>query len=156
MPNPDSIQNKINALKIYLENAPEQLTAIRDLCTELTVEINKYLQSQSDKRQYGRLDLILPVKYAFYKKDGTPGAEQSSLIRDISLGGAMVEMKEKPLLGASLILNLQVGQAPIQVKGRIRRIKEFQGEVWLVGVEFTEIKEEDVRFIFRFLVDNYG
>lgn len=151
-----AIQQRIEVLKIYLETAPEKLIEIRNLCTELATEINKYLQSQNDKRQYVRLDLVLPVTYALYKENGIKDVEQSGLIRDISLGGTMIEMKEKPLPGTPVLLNLQIGKNPVQVKGQTARIKDFKEDTWLVGIEFTEIEEKDLRVIFRFLAENYA
>ncbi len=154
MPNPTPIQDKINALKRMLDTQPEQLAQIRDLCAQLMAEIDKHLQTE--KRQYARLDLILSVKYSFYGENETR-AEQLGVIRDISLGGASIEMKEKPSPETPLILNLLRNNGnPIQIKGRVVRVRDFKEDTWLVSVEFTEIEEKDLRAIFRFLAENYG
>jgi c-di-GMP-binding flagellar brake protein YcgR len=154
MPNPVPIQDKINALKRILDTYPEQLAQIRDLCAELTAEIDKHLQTE--KRQYARLDLVLSVKYAFYGENKIQ-AEQMGIIRDISLGGASIEMKQRPSPETPIVLNLlRNNKAPIQIKGRVLRVREFKEGTWLVSVEFTEIEEKDLRAIFRFLAENYG
>jgi hypothetical protein len=157
MPNPISIQNKITALKFYFEKAPERLTQIRDLCLELAKDIDSHLQSQNDKRQYTRLDLTLPIKYIPCDENGYIIDDQrDGLIRDISLGGVMLEMKERRSPGEFLLLNLLIKHSPIQIKGRIMHIKDLKSGAWLAGIEFTEIEERDLRVIFRFLADNYN
>lgn len=116
-----------------------------------------------ERRKHPRLELasrrlIFIVYYSFIEEGF---GKQLSIVRNISAGGICIivneTIKEATLL--DLTINFLDYKFPIQIKGRVVWWRNRTVESWCpkdmqyeMGIEFTEIKDEDRQKISRYVM----
>ena len=113
------------------------------------------MENGQEKRKFVRLSALVDVIYN--KRAAT--ASEMSLTRNISQGGicliAYDELNEQDVL--DLKLYLPEDNTPIQAIGKVVWVKEFiigsieEGKRYDVGIEFMDIREEDVNRVNKYV-----
>ncbi len=113
------------------------------------------MENQQEGRRFVRLNALVDVVY----KKLSFLEEELSLTKNISKGGicliAYEELKESDIL--DLEIYLPEDKIPINATGRVVWVKEFiigspiKGKRFDAGIEFMEIKEEDLNRIDRYV-----
>jgi c-di-GMP-binding flagellar brake protein YcgR len=108
-----------------------------------------------ERRKYIRLKTPVPVTYSI----PDAGKVYSSVAKDISAEGLRFETREKDLkesCNIELKLSIHGASNPVHAKGRIvwkRQISLEDNAPYDVGVEFTEIEEDNKNTFLKFLCD---
>lgn len=121
------------------------------------------MENQQERRRFVRLNALVDVIYKRLPFSEEKEAEEElSLTKNISKGGICLivyeELKESDIL--DLEICLPEDKIPINATGRVVWAKKFiigdpiKGKRFDVGIEFMEIKEEDLnridKYIFNF------
>lgn len=108
-----------------------------------------------EHRKNPRLSSMHLSAYKHYAADGTIDSE-GNLARtlDLAQGGALLELREKFEPGSILELDMVLGEAKVKCKAKITNVREQEG-VFLTGIEFTEMKEEDREILKSYLTWDY-
>lgn len=114
-------------------------------------KFNRVWPSGKERRKSVRLDTEIDVLYEVHS--GKVSAKQSSLSRNISVGGINLALDEKlfPETTLSLQLNIPEVPRPIFAQGKIVWVKEisqkFIGEgkqrLFATGIQFTQVDKKD-------------
>ena len=108
-----------------------------------------------ERRKYIRLKTPVSVTYTV----PNTGIVHSSVTKDISADGLRLETKAGDIEeGSALELKLELNGAnnPIHAKGKVVWIKQLSLEddaPWDVGIELTEIEEDNKNTFLKFLCD---
>ena len=108
-----------------------------------------------ERRRYIRLKTPIPLTYTIQGANNV----YNTITKDISADGLRFESKSKDLKeGASLELKLEIygTNNPVHAKGRIIWKKQMSLEdssPYDVGIEFTEIEEDNKNTFLKFLCD---
>jgi hypothetical protein len=108
-----------------------------------------------ERRKYIRLKTPVSVTYTA----PNTGIVHSSMTKDMSVDGLRLETKAKDIeQGTVLELKLELNGAnsPIHAKGKVVWIKQLSLEddaPWDVGIELTEIEEDNKNTFLKFLCD---
>ena len=98
---------------------------------------------QAPVRRYPRMAGEFVVAYRRQLPGGVETAAQFSRTRTLGLGGLMFE-SEKPLdHSESLRLEIVFGEKSIKAAGVVVYVDRLDSGPWRVGVQFTEISEDD-------------
>lgn len=104
----------------------------------------------AEKRKYPRINKNINISYQTYyeKSDFSFGKAASN---DISLGGVQFETEDIDTVGTKLLLKFQIqeNQKTIETKGIVRWVKRINPYKYQIGIEFTEIKQEDYPILIR-------
>ena len=97
----------------------------------------------ADKRIFARFVSMLPLKY----RNLHTGFGGEVFTRDIGGGGLQFVTNAK-LVELDDLLEMQVGSPdgtnPINLKGKVRWVKQSAKDVWGVGVRFNKVKLTDL------------
>jgi c-di-GMP-binding flagellar brake protein YcgR len=108
-----------------------------------------------ERRRYIRLKTPIPVTYTVLET----GSIYNALTKDISADGLRLESDSKDIKVAGIIeLRLDISGAhnPVHAKGKIvwkKRISLEDTAPYDVGIEFTEIEEDNKNTFLKFLCD---
>lgn len=108
-----------------------------------------------ERRKYIRLKTPVSVAYTA----PNTGIVHSSMTKDMSVDGLRLETKARDIeKGTVLELKMELNGAnnPIHAKGKVVWIKQLSLEdnaPWDVGVELTEIEEDNKNTFLKFLCD---
>lgn len=108
-----------------------------------------------ERRKYIRLKTPVSVTYTA----PNTGIVHSSMTKDMSVDGLRLETKARDIeQGTVLELKLELSGAnsPIHAKGKVVWIKQLSLEddaPWDVGIELTEIEEDNKNTFLKFLCD---
>lgn len=115
------------------------------------------MQDTQERRKFARLNVLVDI---IYTKRQQAEDKKLSLAKNISGGGicliAYEELKESEILDLKIVLPKE--KEPVKAVGRVAWAKEFiigdasSGRRLDVGVEFLEIKDEDVNKIHQYLL----
>jgi len=114
-----------------------------------------------EKRKFVRLNIKILAKWK--KITGTPDTKLNNLdiIRNISRGGICLNMHKKLKIGDKLLLEIKLPTKKIiKAKGKVVWIKDMgildleREEEYEVGVEFSEMCNEDRQEINKFLFES--
>ncbi len=108
-----------------------------------------------EQRRYTRLSSIHLGTYRHYADDRTIDSD-GNVIRtlDLGKGGALLELREKFEPNSILDLDMLLGEARIKCKARITNVRA-KGKVFMTGVEFIEMSEEDREILQSYLTWEY-
>ncbi|MEW6074992.1 MAG: PilZ domain-containing protein [Candidatus Omnitrophota bacterium] len=108
-----------------------------------------------ERRRYPRLRAAV-IEYSFAEKDSP---QQSAFTRDVGAGGISIIVNEKIETGTILLLKIYLPSYndPILTQGRVvwRNPSAFQlphADRFDLGIEFTEISEEDQQKISEYVL----
>jgi len=114
-------------------------------------------KNQTERRKHPRLPMLHgilePVEIEFYGQDKNgKDISQPAILSDLSAGGMrLITFLEPPhIREINMVLNLEKTRIP--VKGRIAWIKQ-KGEVYMVGISFTDISKESASKINNMALD---
>lgn len=108
-----------------------------------------------ERRRYIRLKTPIPVTYTVPET----GSVYSAMTKDISADGLRLESDAKDIKVSQIIeLKLEISQAhnPVHVKGKIvwkKRLTLEDNAPYDLGIEFTEIEEDNKNTFLKFLCD---
>ena len=111
----------------------------------------KYYEHQvkyMDDRKFIRIKSDFNVWYQTIDEEDISFGKPSS--KDISAGGILLEMDEPPeSVGTPLLIKFNIPDydKKIQAKGRIVRTRKLESGNFDVGIQFTDISEEDMSAI---------
>ena len=101
-----------------------------------------------ERRKFPRLSLSVDVEYSVIGRD--LGFQTETSTKNISVGGICIIAYEKVEIGdiLSLVIKLPEGERPIHAEGRVVWKSDFvlsedKMSRWDVGIEFTDIKDDD-------------
>ncbi|MCM8813556.1 MAG: PilZ domain-containing protein [Candidatus Omnitrophica bacterium] len=112
----------------------------------------------SEKRKFDRLAMQVQVHW---KPVAYSTARQTDIARDISIGGLSLVLKEAPLAGELLDLDIELpGKKNIQAQAQVVRITEIRRyrqpqPVFKIGLSFTKIDPADVALIEKMVISSY-
>ena len=101
-----------------------------------------------DDRKFVRIKSKFNVWYQTIDEEDISFGKPSS--KDISAGGILLEMEEPPeSVGTLLMIKFDIPDydKKIQAKGRVVRTKKLESGSFDVGIQFTDISEEDMTAI---------
>lgn len=108
-----------------------------------------------ERRRYIRLKTPIPVTYTLPET----GSIYNAFTKDISADGLRLETNAKDIKASSIVelrLDIYGAHNPVHVKGRIvwkKRLSLEDNAPYDVGVEFTEIEEDNKNTFLKFLCD---
>lgn len=108
-----------------------------------------------ERRKYIRLKTPIPLAYVI----SNSGSIHNSVTKDISADGLRFEVREKGLkegMEIELKLDIYGSHNPIHAKGKImwqRQLSLEDNAPYDVGIEFTEIEEDNKNTFLKFLCD---
>ncbi|HNV86741.1 MAG TPA: PilZ domain-containing protein [Candidatus Omnitrophota bacterium] len=117
--------------------------------------------SFSEKRKHPRLRTALPLEFSSLDENGDPIVFHA-IVTDLSEGGLLVEYLDidQAFFGKTRLnpydfhlLDMRIrlpGSVEILTKGKVKRTI-MEGEQFGMGIEFSEIRDEDKQKIFEFL-----
>lgn len=117
--------------------------------------MKKQQDIQVERRRYVRLEAPIVVSYILPKGDTV----LHTSTKNISADGIRLQTLDRTIKESDVItLNLHIPKAvnPVHAKGTIiwkRRISLEDGAPYDIGVEFTEIEEDNKNTFLRFLCD---
>jgi len=117
------------------------------------------MQDNSERRKFVRLNFLVDV---VYHKHVPERKEKLSLTRNIGGGGICLIAYEKLEKSQVLDLNIYLAESktPIKALGRVSWVNEFivgdptKGIRYDVGIEFVEIKEEDLAQVNKYVFEH--
>jgi hypothetical protein len=95
------------------------------------------------RRQYMRVE----GRQGVWVYWGCEKLEDTSRVRDLSLGGLFVATQEKLAVGATLKLDFLVQEGAIRAAGLVRHAEPGRG----IGLKFTSVRSEDLRHLAKLL-----
>lgn len=111
-------------------------------------------QSSTDRRKYIRVDIFAVTRYFNALRRQEVGVQ--TRIADISEGGAlMLTFGEGIPLGTSVRLNFSLPDAvgtPIAIEGEIRHTSLLERDLYRSGLQFFNVKENDLKAIRKYIV----
>ena len=121
---------------------------------------------ESERREFVRVRLAVPVRYAFMDMGGTrlpPGVSEGSSV-NLSGGGLLLQGKVHDLAWTTDLLTQRIGVAlSIQLPGELAFVQALARVAWLeaidpaskrcnLGLRFKELAREDQDRIQRFVI----
>ena len=98
----------------------------------------------SDKRKYLRISKKIIISYqTLYEKSDFSFGKASA--NNISIGGIQFETEDIDAVGTRLLMKIHIIETKltIEAKGIVVWVKRLKPDNYQLGVEFTEIKDED-------------
>ena len=107
-----------------------------------------------EKRQHRRLNKSIQIKY--HSHDVIEGLPYSSFTRDISAGGFLMRTNDPLVVGEVIDMKFYIGTEEfIPAKMKVVRVKEVvPGHLFDVGLQMTEIKDDDYKMLTDYLEAN--
>lgn len=103
-------------------------------------------KTNSERRKHPRLPILHgilePVEIEFFIENKSPNASQPAILSDLSAGGMRLITFLEPPHTKEINMILKLDKTQIPVKGKIAWIKQ-KGEVYMIGIAFTEISKEN-------------
>jgi c-di-GMP-binding flagellar brake protein YcgR len=116
---------------------------------------NKDEMPRMERRRYPRLDASVAIEYSII---GRAPLKETAFTKNIGAGGICLIVYEKIEVNTilSLKINLCDNSDIIEIKGNVVWLSEFsldpdKKKRWDIGIEFTEINEEDRKRISKYL-----
>jgi hypothetical protein len=108
-----------------------------------------------EHRKHARLSSIHLSTYKHFADDKTVDS-QGNVVRtlDLGKGGALLELRERFEPNSILELDMMLGESRIRCLARITNVREGDG-VFMTGVAFTDMKEEDQEILKSYLTWEY-
>ncbi|MCX7905909.1 MAG: PilZ domain-containing protein [Elusimicrobiales bacterium] len=104
---------------------------------------------KKERRKYVRLPILHgilePVEIQFDDKNQNKFS-RPAILSDLSAGGMRIILFFEPPHAKELNMILNLGKESIPIKGKIAWIKK-KGEVYMIGISFTEISKENANKI---------
>jgi hypothetical protein len=98
---------------------------------------------QAPIRRYPRMVAEYVVAYRRHFPDGADGPQLLAKTRTLGLGGLMFETDQPLERDERLRLEVVVGDATVRAGGVVVYVDRAPGGAWQIGVQFTEISEDD-------------
>lgn len=113
--------------------------------------INNFAEHIKFKRDAVRCSMMTEVRYTVL--DGTDKTATTCLSGDVGIKGLKLHAEEQIDVNTNVrvVFNLPGEKGFIQAKGRVAWKQEEQGNILAIGVEFTDIKNEDKERILQFI-----
>ena len=86
-----------------------------------------------------RFSSRLPTRGDVYVCWGSAGYDDTSRVRDLSLGGLFVQTRKLKLVGTKTNIHFLVEEGQIRAEAVVRHVHRGSG----LGLEFTAVREED-------------
>lgn len=95
------------------------------------------------ERKSTRLDSDQFISYRLYDSEGNICDEGMAKTRDISRSGVAIENRRAFELGAKVELTIALSEELIKADASVRNVKELSDDLYLVGLEFDALSNED-------------
>ncbi len=111
--------------------------------------INIELASEGDKRSFFRLPTNDYIEVDTDSKEGS----QQALMKDISLGGMMIETMDEYYLNELIHMQLLTKTADLHLNGKIVRVKKSERGTYMYGVAFLTLSSRESDTLCNYIFD---
>lgn len=98
-----------------------------------------------DSRKSVRVDAQLFISYDIMDTEGRVVQSGMALSEDLGRKGVKIREKNTLPVNTPIKIHLALGDEVLHVTGQVKHIEKIDEENYEIGVEFTEIGEEEVK-----------
>ena len=84
------------------------------------------------------------ISYTLFSQDNKVCDEGMGVARDVSRNGMALENRRTMEVSARIELSIAAGDDVVQAEGIVRNAKEIGENIYLIGIEFKNISDEEI------------
>ena len=100
---------------------------------------------ETSNRKGVRVESEQFISYKLFDSENRICDEGMALAKDISRSGVAVENRRTFEIDSRLELTIALSEDLVQTEGMVRNVKEIDDKTYLIGIEFTQITEDQIK-----------